>query len=118
MNPGLLEQQITLLRQGVAVDELGQPSQEWTAVGTGFRARRMVPKAQQESQAGDRPNERTTMSFRVRSQPFITLYQAGDRVRELARTDFPETIWEITGWAEVEGTSGMYVDISCASPLR
>lgn len=113
MNPGLLDTPIQLEAPPAGTDDLGQPSGSWTSVGAPMFARRMRPAAETESQTGDRRTEGRTVVFRVRNQPFLSLYAAGHRVRELARDGAPENVWDATGWREVDGTRGMYVDLTC-----
>lgn len=115
MNPGLLNLRVRLERQGVTKDALGQPVETWTSIRI-VMARGMVPRDRGTVVAGDRETERRGKVFRVRSQPFLGLYRAGDRLVELARTDIPETVWKIEGWTEVEGTAGMYVDVAGVVP--
>lgn len=118
MNPGLLDTPIQLESPASGTDELGQPSGSWTAVGAPIMARRMRPIAEPEGEPGDRRTEARTVVFRVRNQPFLGLYAAGQRVRELARADAPETVWQAHGWREVDGTRGMFVDIICREADR
>lgn len=117
MNPGLLDIPLNLLRLATAQDELGQPVETWESVGS-FRGRKMKPKIWPEKPGGDRMNERTTFTYQVRSRPFVTLYQPGDRLQAQARTDFPVETWEIVGWGEIDGTSGMYVEVECGTVTR
>lgn len=119
MNPGLLNQVIRLQRQGLATDELGQRLDTWSSVYQ-LRARRKPVKsrAKMEEVIANRDTERRTMVFQLRARPFITLYQAGDRLLELARKDFPEEVWKITGWSEIEGTNGMYVEVGAEADLK
>lgn len=113
MNPGLLREPLSLERQGAGRDALGQPSAEWAVVAGSevLRGRRMKPKAQQDEMVADREREGQQAVFRVRSQPFLSLYQDGDRLVETAGRMMPAGVWEISGWAEVDGTAGMYVDV-------
>ena len=115
MNPGLLSQQIRIERPSEEVDALGQPVSGWVLVGR-ISARRMKDKAQPETDSGDRLTERRKMVFRVRTRPAFSMYRPGDRLVELARTSFPEQIWKIDGFTEVDGTNGMYVDFSVSDP--
>lgn len=115
MNPGLLDHPIRIERQSDAADDIGQPVAAWARVGGCF-SRRMADRARPEEVIADRKTERRTATFRVRSRPFIDWYRDGDRLVEDARQGFPETIWDITGWAEVEGTQGMYVDVKAIEP--
>ena len=114
MNPGLLNQVIRLQRQGLVTDELGQRLDTWSTVAT-LRARRKPVKSRgkMEEVIADRDTELRLMVFQLRTRPFVTLYQAGHRLLELARKDFPEEVWKIAGWSEVEGTNGMYIEINC-----
>lgn len=112
MNPGLLNQRIRFERQSQASDEIGQPFDMWEHVGGCAARRRPVStRARTEQVIADRDTERRTMVFQMRSRPFCTLYREGDRLVELMRADFPETVWKIIGWAEIEGTNGMYVEV-------
>jgi len=115
MNPGLLNLRIRFERKGSTTDSLGQPVEVWSVVGR-CQARGMAQRDRGEAVLADRPTERRTKVFRVRSRPFLTFYQAGDRLVEEARVDFPPQAWEIEGWTEVEGSGGMYVDIAAAVP--
>ncbi len=117
MNPGLLNQVIRLQRQGLTTDELGQRLDTWTAVAQ-LRARRKPVKsrAKMEEVIADRDTEKRSMVFQLRARPFITLYEAGDRLLELARKDFPEEVWKIASWSEVDGTNGMYIELACEIP--
>ncbi|MEK7952776.1 head-tail adaptor protein [Luteolibacter soli] len=117
MNPGLLNQRIRIERAGAGADALGQPTEAWELV-LSVAARRMRDKAADEAVIADRDTEKRTIRFRVRSRPFTQIYEPGDRLVEAKRTDQPETIWNITGWTEVDGTNGMYTDILCAAPAR
>lgn len=119
MNPGLLKQRIRFERQSQASDEFGQPVDVWQSVG-GCAARRkpVNTRARTEQVIADRDTERQTIVFQMRSRPFCTLYQEGDKLVELKRTDFPETTWKIIGWAEIEGTNGMYVEVTAEVPER
>lgn len=113
MNPGLLNQRIRFERQSTGADEIGQPVEAWSSIG-GCAARRkpVSTRARTEQVIADRDTEKRTMVFQMRSRPFCTLYKEGDRLVELKRTDFPETTWKIIGWAEIEGTNGMYVEVT------
>lgn len=113
MNPGLLNQRILFERQSPATDEIGQRLEAWIRVG-GCAARRksVTTRARAEQVIADRDIERRTMVFQMRSQPFRTIYREGDRLVELKRPDFPETVWKIIGWAEIDGTNGMYVSVA------
>lgn len=115
MNPGLLNLRIRIERRGTTADEAGQPIESWATVGR-CMARGMAPKDRGEAVAGDREQERRGKTFRVRCQPFLGFYAAGDRLVEEARMDQPETGWKIAGWSEVDGSSGMYVDIVAHTP--
>jgi head-tail adaptor len=117
MNPGLLNLRIRVERKGTTTDSLGQPVEAWTVVGR-CQARGMTPRDRGEAVVAERPTERRGKIFRVRSRPFLTFYQPGDRLVEEARADFPPQTWEIEGWTEVEKTAGMYVDISAATDGR
>ncbi|QJE95204.1 phage head closure protein [Luteolibacter luteus] len=113
MNPGLLNQRIRFERQTTSADETGQPIESWLKLG-GCAARRkpVTSRARTEQVIADRDTERRTMVFQMRSRPFCSLYKEGDRLVELKRTDFPETVWKVIGWAEIEGTNGMYVEVT------
>jgi hypothetical protein len=76
----------------------------------------MAEKDRGEAVLADRDTERRGKTFRVRSQPFLGIYREGDRMVEEERTDIPETVWKVTGWTEVNGSRGMYVDVSAAAP--
>ena len=115
MNPGTLKHPIRIERPSEALDDIGQPVPGWVRVGACF-ARRMKDRAKAAEVISDRDNEASTAVFRVRTRPFIGWYRDGDRMVELARHGFPETPWKITGWAEVEGSYGMYVDIAVVTP--
>ncbi|MCW1916000.1 head-tail adaptor protein [Luteolibacter sp. GHJ8] len=110
MNPGLLRHPIRIERPVTTVDELGQPVPGWERVGVCF-ARRMKERAGAETVRSDRPVEQRRAVFRVRSQPFLRRYREGDRLVELARGEMPEVVWEIEGWAEVDGTNGSFVEV-------
>ena len=116
MDPGLLDQRVRLERQGGGADALGQPDGTWSLV-VAVRARRLKNKASQAVVA-DRETETKRVTFRVRSRPFATSYQAGDRLVEFERRDHPETVWNIHGVGEVEGTRGEYSDVECEAPAR
>lgn len=115
MNPGLLNLRIRIERKGTTTDALGQPEEAWTVAGR-FRARGMNLRDRGEAVLADRDTERRGKTFRVRSRPFLSFYRPGDRLVEEARKDIPSTTWKIAGWTEVEGTSGMYVDIAAEVP--
>lgn len=115
MNPGLLNLRIRIERRVTTADEAGQPVETWVVVGR-CRARGMTPKDRGEAVAGDRDTEQRGKIFRVRSHPFLGIYAAGDRLAEEERTDHPETGWKIAGWSEVDGSNGMYVDVTAHSP--
>lgn len=113
MNPGLLREPLSLERKSTTKDSLGQPLDTWTKV-TGsdkIRARKMKPKAPEEEVSGDREREEETAVFRVRSQPWRSLYQNGDRAVEPASRFRGAVKWEIRGVSEVEGTQGGYLDV-------
>jgi head-tail adaptor len=113
MNPGLLDQRVRLERQAGEMDPLGQPDGAWALV-VAVRARRLKEKASQ-AVVTDRDTETKRVTFRVRSRPFATSYQAGDRLMECARRDHPEATWRIHGVSEVEGTRGEFSDVNCES---
>lgn len=115
MNPGLLNLRIRIERRGSAADEAGQPIETWNVIGR-CRARGMTPKDRGEVEAGDRDTERRGKIFRVRCQPFLGFYAAGDRLVEEERTGIPEQVWKVTGWTEVDGSNGMYLDVTAATP--
>jgi hypothetical protein len=117
MNPGLMKHPIRIERRSTVPDELGQPVASWTRVGGCF-ARRMTERARPEEKVADRPTEIRSIVFRVRTLPFIGWYREGDRLVEPARNGLPETVWAIGGWAEVEGSGGMYVDIKASTPAE
>lgn len=112
MNPGLLNQRVRFERQSLESDELGQRIEAWVAVG-GCAARRkpMTTRARTEQVIADRDTERRTMVFQMRCRPFSTIYREGDRLVELKRVDFPETVWRIVGWTEIESSPG-YVEVT------
>ncbi|MCW1916784.1 head-tail adaptor protein [Luteolibacter sp. GHJ8] len=114
MNPGLLRHPIRIERPVTTVDELGQPVPGWERVGVCF-ARRMKERAGAETVISDRPVEQRRAVFRVRSQPFLRWYREGDRLVELGRGGMPEVVWGIEGWAEVEGSGGMYLDVESSN---
>ena len=114
MNPGLLKHPVRIERQVPGVDELGQPLEGWTRIGGCF-ARRLRSKATAEEVLADRETEGQSAMFRVRTRPFIGWYRDGDRLVEAARNGLPEVAWRITGWTEVEGSNGMYVDVAVES---
>lgn len=111
MNPGLLKHPVRIERRAVGADETGQPLDVWTRVGGCF-ARRVRSKATAEVVIADRDMEGQSAVFRVRTRPFIGWYRDGDRLVEIARNGLPEIFWKITGWTEVEGSNGMYVDVA------
>jgi len=115
MNPGLLNLRIRIERKGTITDDLGQPVEGWTVAGR-CRARGMAPRDRGQAEIADRETERRGKIFRVRSQPFLGFYQPGDRLVEEVRTDLAETVWKVTGWTEVDGTNGMYLDIAADTP--
>lgn len=108
---------IRIERRAAAADELGQAVETWTRVGACF-ARRMSERAKPEEVIEDRDTEVRSIVFRVRTLPFIGWYRDGDRLVEAARNGLPETGWAIRGWAEVEGSGGMYVDIKASTPAE
>lgn len=112
MNPGKLDTPIQLERPGTERDELGQLLDSWEPVGHPLFATRIEPRIRPELVQGDRETERQSLRLRVRSQPFLSIYEAGQRVREQRRTDIPEKLWSVTGWTETPYSKGMYVDIS------
>lgn len=116
MNPGLLDQRIRLERQGAGTDAVGQPVDTWTLV-VAVRGRRIRPQGQQ-AVVTDRETEMRRVTFRVRSRPFATSYQAGDRLVECERRDHPEAAWNIHSVIEVEGTHGEFSDVICEVPIR
>jgi head-tail adaptor len=115
MNPGLLNLRIRLERKVTATDSLGQPFESWVTVGR-CRARGMMEKDRGEAMIGDRPTEQRGKVFQVRSRPFLDFYRAGDRLVEEARTEWPETTWQVPGWTELTGTRGMFLEITAHSP--
>lgn len=119
MNPGLLRQLVFFQRQTADTDELGQRLDEWETIGRCFARRKPVnTRARTETVIADRDTEKQTMVFQMRSRPFVSIYQAGDRLVEAKRVDFPETAWRVIGWAEVEGTNGMYVEVTAEIPAK
>jgi hypothetical protein len=106
---------IRIERRSTESDALGQPVPEWVRVGACF-SRRITERARPEEVIADRDSEVRTIVFRVRTRPFVGWYREGDRLVEPARNGLPETVWAIRGWAEVEGSNGMYVDIKAESP--
>lgn len=78
----------------------------------------MKPRPLPESDHGDRPTERRSVVFRVRSRPFTTLYQEGDRLSEAARPGIPAREWEISGWSELESEGGRWIDVTAIELAR
>lgn len=115
MNPGTMKHPIRFERRSTETDDLGQPVEEWVRVGACF-SRRMTERASAQVVVTDRDTESRTMLFRVRTRPFVGWYREGDRLVEPPRNGLPEKIWSIDGWAEVEGSNGMYVDIKASTP--
>lgn len=113
MNPGLLNEALTLRRKSQTKDELGQPVDSWADAGV-FRGRRKRSKAKAESMVSDSLTEAQEAIFMARSRPFVSIYQEGDELRAAERMSMPEEIWLIQGWSEVEGTNGEFVEISVA----
>lgn len=115
MNPGLLNLPIRIERKDTAADTLGQPFEAWVTAGR-CMARGLKDADRGETMGGDRPTEQRGKVFQVRSRPFVSFYQAGDRLVEEARADWPETVWKVDGWTELAGTRGMYLEITAHSP--
>lgn len=114
MNSGLLQQRIRFQRMSRASDEFGEPLEAWASVGD-YAARRkpISSRSRNELTVADRDPEMQRMVFQRGSRPFCTIYRDGDRLVELKPSDFPETVWAITGWNELEGSKGMYVEVNC-----
>jgi hypothetical protein len=118
MNPGLLNTPLALQSRGETRDELGQPIHTWETIAT-LLVRRMPGKPQQDTPTGDRETDRRQQTFTLRSQPFLTLYRPGiSRLLEHPRPGFPPTIWNIDGWAELEGTKGMFISLTASTPAE
>lgn len=112
MNPGMANIPLRLRREAATVLDTGERAGTWAEVAGGpIWARRMKPRALAEATLADRPTERRALVFRVRSRPFLTLYEKGDRFSEPARTTTPAAEWEITGFSEVEVEGGEWVDV-------
>lgn len=119
MNPGTLDTPITLEERRTNADALGQPLDEWCEVRTIFAARRRprpILQSEREQRDTARESERRDIVFRVRVQPFVSIYQPGMRIKEPRRSNMPDVIWRIIGWSDVNGTAGQWVDIECATP--
>ena len=117
MNPGLLKHPVRIERPASGADDLGQPLEGWTRVGVCF-ARRLRSKATAEEVIADRETEGQSAVFRARTRPFVGWYRDGDRLVEPSRNGLPEVIWRITGWTEVEGSNGMFVDVTAKELAR
>ena len=69
-----------------------------------------------EETLADRDTEKRSMVFQLRAQAFVTLYQAGDRLLELARKDFPEEAWKFASWTKVEAPIGCILKSTVNTP--
>jgi len=112
MNPGLLDTRLIHDRRSAARGTDGSVSTAWDELGSTW-ARRMRPRGGGSTGETTKDQERRMIVFRVRSQPFLSRYQNGDRFRETAANNLPSAVWRIDGWSEAEGTRGAYVDVTC-----
>lgn len=112
MNPGLLDTRLIHERRNSARGADGSLSKSWNELGPTW-GRRMRPKGAESSGEASKDQERRTIVFRVRAQPFLSRYQNGDRFRETTANNLPPAVWRVLGWTDVEGTRGGYVDVSC-----
>jgi hypothetical protein len=80
-----------------------------------FRARSLATKVSAETIAADRLTEIRQQTFQVRRLPFLSLYQPGDRLEVDYHSALLSTEWLITGWKEVPGMRGMFVEIHAQS---
>lgn len=112
MNPGLLDTRLMHERRSPARGADGSVSKAWDELG-GTWARRMRPRGAESNGDAAKDQERRTIVFRVRAQPFLSRYQNGDRFRETTANNLPAAVWRITAWTETEGIRAAYVDVTC-----
>ncbi len=115
MNPGELNTKLILQAPTTAKDDLGQPLPGWSDIRV-LMAKRMPGKPQAEATAGDRQTEGRKCLWKIRTQPFLTLYRAGYRILETSRPGFPATVWGIDGFAEADMTRGNYLLLTTSTP--
>ena len=75
MNPGDLDQRVTIDRFTSGVDEIGQPIEAWSVLATVWAA--VEPQAGREFVAGGAAQSELTTRIRLRYRPGLT---SGDRV--------------------------------------
>jgi|GEM_PF-6365834 len=116
MNPGLLDTRLIHERRSTARGLDGSVSTAWDELG-GTWARRMRPRGGTSSGDAAKDQERRTIVFRVRSQPFLSRYVNGDRFREPPANNLPPAVWRVIAWTEADGMRGSYVDVTCEAWL-
>lgn len=80
MNPGTLDQRVSLERLEQGQDEIGQPIEAWTVLATVWAA--VEPQAGREFVAAGAAQTELTTKVRIRYRPGIT---SGDRVTHNGR---------------------------------
>ena len=75
MNPGQLNQRVSLERLELSQDDIGQPIEAWVSLGTTWAA--VEPQAGREFVAGGAAQSELTTRIRLRYRPGLT---SGDRV--------------------------------------
>lgn len=100
-----LRERITLLRRGTETDEFGQPTDDLVEVES-FRAALRTARIVRRGDEADQEFTRDFLGIIVRTRPFRTYYQAGDRIRIESYHGHESEVWEISSFVELPYTRG------------